>query len=150
MTEASYAMPAICVVDDSEDDLLALRRALRQLDVVNPLVHFTRAEQARAFLASEEGSSTNIGLLLLDINLPGNDGINFLGDVRGQPGHLCTPVVMFTTSDAETDIRRSYAAGANAFVTKPIATSSFTEAIENILAFWLRTARLPQPCLESI
>ena len=150
MVAPSYATPMICVVDDSEDDLLVLKRSLRRLDITNPLKHFLRAEQAYDFLGSDEGASALIGLLLVDINLPGNDGFTFLRDLRASNEHRFTPAVMFTTSDAPRDIQTSYEAGANAFVTKPVATAGFTEAVNSILAFWLRTARLPQNCLERV
>ncbi|HEY7771835.1 MAG TPA: response regulator [Marinagarivorans sp.] len=149
MVTATYKTPCICVVDDSDDDLLVLRRALKRLDVANPLQRFDRAEQALAFLSSAEGRLANIGLLLLDINLPGKDGVSLLKTLREDSALTCVPVVMFTTSDAPDDIRRSYEAGANAYVTKPVASAGFLEAIDTILTFWLRTARLPMSYFED-
>ena len=149
MVTATYTTPSICVVDDSDDDLLVLKRALNRLAVVNPLQHFKRAEQALVHFEAHHLRVSNVGLVLLDINLPGNDGISFLKALRAQPLGVYVPVVMFTTSDAPNDIVRSYQAGANAFVTKPVATAGFTEAVQHILAFWLRTARLPPACFED-
>ena len=150
MVVATYKTPSICVVDDSDDDLLVLKRAFNRLNVINPLQRFDKAENALAFLMSDEGRLANVGLLLLDINLPGMDGIEFLETLRSHDGLVSVPVVMFTTSDAPEDIRRSYQAGANAFVTKPVATSGFTEAINSTLSFWLKTARLPLSYFEDV
>lgn len=149
MVTATYKTPCICVVDDSDDDLLVLRRALKRLEVANPLHRFDRAEEALTFLSSDEGRLANVGLLLLDINLPGKDGISLLKALREDSELMCIPVVMFTTSDAPNDIRRSYEAGANAFVTKPVASAGYLAAIESILTFWLRTARLPMSYFEG-
>ncbi len=150
MAAASYQTPVICVVDDSDDDLLVLKRALRKLDVDNPIYHFDKAEGALGFLTSREGQSAHVGLVLLDINLPGTDGISLLKEIRRRNEIPGVPIIMFTTSDAPDDIRRSYRAGANAFVTKPVATAGFTEAIQSILTFWLRTARLPMAYFEGL
>ncbi len=147
---ATYETPSICVVDDSDDDLLALKRSFKRLGVINPLQRFDKAEDALACLTSGESNSANVGLLLLDINLPGMDGISFLEALRSHHGLAGVPVVMFTTSDAPEDIQRSYQAGANAFVTKPVATSGFTDAINSTLSFWLNTARLPLSYFEDI
>lgn len=87
---------------------------------------------------------------MLDVNLPGLDGVDFLNAFRADVRQQCIPVVMFTTSDAPTDVAKCYRAGANAFVTKPVAISAFSEALSNILAFWLKTARQPTSCVGEI
>ncbi len=145
--QVSYQMPLICVVDDSDDDVLALKRSLRRLEVANPLVHFARAEKALEYLTAQTSRQSMVGLLLLDINLPGKDGVSLLQSLRQSLRYV--PVVMFTTSDAPLDIQRSYQAGANAFVTKPLSTVGFMQAIDHIIAFWLHTARLPLSCFEA-
>ncbi|WP_053979286.1 response regulator [Marinagarivorans algicola] len=146
--QVSYQMPVICVVDDSDDDVLALKRSLRRLEINNPLIHFAQAEKALAYLTDEKSKQSMIGLLLLDINLPGKDGISLLQSLRQSLQYV--PAVMLTTSDAPRDIQRSYQAGANAFVTKPLNSAGFMQAIDHIIAFWLQTARLPLSCFEAI
>lgn len=143
MDRVEYGLPIICVVDDSEDDLLVLKRTLKRLDVNNPLQHFFKADDALRFFESVQAKTLNVGFILLDVNLPGSDGVSFLKALRNGSAHRYVPVIMFTTSDADEDISSSYKAGANAYVTKPVATAAFADALQNIINFWLKTVRLP-------
>ncbi len=149
METVKCGLPIICVVDDSEDDLLVLKRTLKRLDVSNPLQHFFKADDALRFFESPQAKTSNIGLILLDVNLPGSDGVSFLNALRNAPMHCYVPVIMFTTSDAKDDIDRSYQAGASAYVTKPVITAEYTETLQNIINFWLKTVRLPPVNIEE-
>jgi CheY-like chemotaxis protein len=60
------------------------------------------------------------GLILLDIKLPGIDGIEVLKKIKEHPVLKKIPVIMLTTSDQEEDICRSYSHNANSFLTKPV------------------------------
>ncbi|GAB5375766.1 MAG: response regulator [Acuticoccus sp.] len=82
-------------------------------------------------------------IVLLDLNLPGLSGLDFLAELRGNPRLRTTPVVVFSTSNAEADITNSYALGANSYVTKPFEVEDCRRAIGNLRAFWLSTAELP-------
>jgi CheY-like chemotaxis protein len=82
-------------------------------------------------------------LILLDLNLPRRDGREVLRDIKSNPMLAHIPVVIFTTSSAEADVRACYALGANAYVIKPVDLSQFLMVIAAIQEFWLSTARLP-------
>lgn len=82
-------------------------------------------------------------LVLLDLNLPGLSGLDFLAELRGNPRLRTTPVVVFSTSSSEADITNSYALGANSYVTKPFEVEDCRRAIGDLRSFWLRTAQLP-------
>jgi CheY-like chemotaxis protein len=83
-------------------------------------------------------------LVLLDLNLPRRSGLEVLGELKADPG-LCTiPVVVLTTSQAETDILRSYELHANAYVIKPFDAARFADAIRHIDDFFLTLVKRPQ------
>lgn len=147
-TSQNSLLPAIVVVDDSDDDLLFLQRALLRLEVINPVIRFDQAEEALSYLTAQDLNPSRVGLLLLDINLPGLDGVDLLKQLNAHDPLLFVPAVMFTSTAAPEDIKRSYLAGANAFVTKPLAAADFTQAIKCITTFWLHAARLPAACFE--
>lgn len=82
-------------------------------------------------------------LILLDLNLPRKDGREILSEIKEDPGLRCIPVVVMTSSDAETDIVRSYDLGANCYVTKPVSFRAFQDIVKAIEGFWFTVVRLP-------
>lgn len=87
--------------------------------------------------------ATRPDLILLDLNLPGKDGRELLYAMKNHFDLKAIPVVVFTTSDADTDIVRAYELGANCYVTKPIDFTRFSKSLKDILNFWLRRVQLP-------
>lgn len=75
-------------------------------------------------------------LVLLDINLPGLNGLEVLQQVRADPLYRMVPVVMLTSSRAQSDLIRSYELGANAFILKPYDTRGFANAVRQVGLFW--------------
>ena len=85
-------------------------------------------EQAIQFLrqTSQFTGAPRPGLILLDLNLPLRNGLEVLAEVKADPDLLMIPVVIFSTSQAETDIRASYQLHANAYISKPVSLDLFT------------------------
>jgi CheY-like chemotaxis protein len=82
-------------------------------------------------------------LIVLDLNLPRKDGRQVLAEVKSDPELARIPVVVFTTSQASSDINRSYALGANSYLRKPGNLSDFRDAVQSMADFWLSYASLP-------
>ncbi|MCE9581482.1 MAG: response regulator [Planctomycetes bacterium] len=82
-------------------------------------------------------------LILLDLNLPRKDGREVLEDIKDDPELKHIPVVVLTTSAAESDVRRSYRSHANCFITKPAELPEYRTVVRSLVDFWLRIARLP-------
>ena len=83
------------------------------------------------------------GLILLDLNLPRRNGLEVLAELEADPNLLAIPVVIFSTSQAETDIAASYQLHANEYITKPVSLDLFTEAIRQVDDFFLTLVKLP-------
>jgi len=77
-------------------------------------------------------------IILLDINLPGMNGFEILEYIRSQEKFKHTPVIMFTSSENEQDIKKSYENGANAYLVKPDNLKSLHNVIEDTFNFWLK------------
>lgn len=75
-------------------------------------------------------------MVLLDLKMPKVDGIEVLRAIKSDVGLRNIPVVMLTSSREEGDLARSYEAGVNAYVVKPVDFGAFTEAIRQVGAFW--------------
>jgi CheY-like chemotaxis protein len=101
--------------------------------------------EAIAFLRHEGkyGGSPVPDLIVLDLNLPRKDGRQVLAEVKADPGLAKIPVVIFTTSQASSDISRCYQLGANCYLRKPGNLADFVAIVRTMADFWLGFASLP-------
>ena len=83
-----------------------------------------------------------LGIVLLDLNMPGIDGRETLRIIRADPAIRRIPVVILTTSAADVDIAASYDAGANAYIVKPTAFSDLIHIFTTLAAFWFSVTSL--------
>lgn len=83
-------------------------------------------------------------LILLDLNIPKKDGRTVLSEIKEDADLRDIPVVVLTTSEAESDILKSYQLHANCYITKPVDLTKFTTIIRSIEDFWLTVVKLPR------
>jgi CheY-like chemotaxis protein len=146
MTLQSRAKPIeILLVEDNPGDARLTREAFADASVSNNLSVVGDGEQAMAFLRREGdyAGAPRPDLILLDLNLPRKSGREVLEDVKTDPRLLSIPIVVMTTSEAETDILNSYHHHANAYVTKPVDLDCFIDVVNKIEGFWLTAVKLP-------
>lgn len=82
-------------------------------------------------------------LILLDLNLPKKNGREVLALIKGDESLKRIPVVILTTSQAETDIIKAYELNANCYITKPVDLKQFIEVVRAIEDFWFTVVKLP-------
>lgn len=135
----------ILLVEDDPGDVLITREALEQSKLLHQLDVVGNGEEALAYLRhqGEFEQSAAPHLVLLDLNLPRKNGKEVLAEVKNDPGLSHIPVIVLTTSEAETDVLSTYRLHANAFVTKPVDFERFHEVVRRIDEFFLTVARLP-------
>ncbi len=143
-------MAHILMVDDSEDDFEVVERALRRHDQKRiALHHSSDGRHALNFLrhtcqqCSME-SCTRPALILLDLNLPGIDGISILKTIKNDPSLQTIPVVILSTSDNQREIQNCYRLGASSYINKPVDLEEFTERITQLWNYWFSVVRLPE------
>src|SRR4051812_4374960 len=107
----------ILIVEDSPEDFEALVRAFSKAKVSNPVYRFSYGEDAFDFLKQRgryfrHGAESRPGLLILDLNLPGTDGLKMLQEIRGDPALRVIPIIIFSTSSNPQEIEACYHAGA--------------------------------------
>ena len=90
------------------------------------------------------GAAPRPNIILLDLNLPGTDGKSVLHTIKGDRKLQKIPVIVLTTSNAEQDIERCYAAGANSYVQKPVDFEGFIRAVARLSDYWLEVSTLPK------
>ena len=137
----------VLLIEDDIGDVELTEAALANSKLKINLNVVNDGEEALAYLR-QEGQYTKAirpNLILLDLNLPGISGLEFLSAIRGDNRFKFIPVVILSTSDANTDIFQSYELGANCYITKPIGLKEFVKTINSIQDFWLTIVQLPCP-----
>ncbi len=130
----------ILLVEDDTVDAMTVKRALRDLKVANPVTHVTDGEEALGRL--KDPSKARPCLILLDINMPRMNGIEFLKAVKADTALQHIPVVMLTTSTNDRDIIQSFHLSAAGYMIKPVDYKQFVETIRTIDTYW-RLSRMP-------
>ena len=138
----------ILIADDSENDVLMLRRAFSQAGVVVPMQAVNDGEEAIAYLKGE-GRFANReefplpDLFLLDLKMPRKNGFDVLEWIRTQPSLVQMRVVVLTTSEEIRDVNRAYMLGAASFLTKPLDFTEFKDTIQAMYNYWISVNQAP-------
>ena len=136
----------ILLVEDNHGDVEMTKRALNTAGMAVRVSVASNGSQALEFL-NREGQyddAVTPDLILLDINMPRMDGKQFLGVVKTSPDFRAIPVVMFTSSESQNDIRECYDRYANGYVVKPFDRLQYAEALHQLVSFWGGISELPQ------
>ena len=135
----------VLLVDDNPADIDLTSEALGNIPHPPRVQSVLDGVDAMSFLHREGrfAGAPSPDLILLDLNLPGKDGRQVLGEVKSQPMLAKIPVVVFTTSEASSDVNRSYELGANSYLRKPGNLADFQAAVASMAGFWLEVATLP-------
>ena len=130
--------PTVLVIEDDTDDQILLAEALQSSGREALLEFCADGEAATAYLHRVlDGDAPTPHMVLLDLRLPGESGLELLARLKSHPVLRALPIVVFTTSWFEDDVRAAYAAGANAFVIKPLRFEELVATMQSLTAFWL-------------
>src|SRR3954468_6730388 len=138
----------ILLADDDEEDRMLAADALEESRVVNDLRFVEDGDELLDYLYrrgrySDDGSAPSPGLILLDLNMPRKDGREALREIKSDPELKKIPVVVLTTSKADTDIGNIYELGANSFISKPVTFDSLVNVMKVIKSYWFDIVELP-------
>ena len=132
--------PQVMVVEDNPGDAILLRLAFKKARNGSKIAIADTAETALAMLA-RQGDYCDLPLpdiILLDLNLPRMHGLEFLKRIKSDPKLACIPVIVLSSSCAESDISASYLGHAVGFITKPIGLDDYEEVVTGIANYWFR------------
>lgn len=144
----SHLPDLVLLIEDNEDDIALMLRALRRNNVQNPVVVARDGIEALDFLFARESFADRVGqlqpkLVLLDLKLPRLDGLGVLAAIRANTRTCFLPVVILTSSLLEHDVASCYAQGANSYLVKPIDLMEFLEMVKILGRFWLTMNQSP-------
>lgn len=141
-----YGRPIeILLVEDSSTDVMLAIEALELGKINNNLSVVKDGVEAMAFLRQQGKyvGSPRPDLVLLDLNMPRKDGREVLAEVKADETLKLIPIVVLTTSKAETDVLKAYGLHANCYISKPVDFEQFATVIQAIEQFWFSVVLLP-------
>jgi CheY-like chemotaxis protein len=135
----------ILIVDDDEGHIELVRRNLRRISLSNPILVLSDGSRALDYVIRRGEFAERVPedpLILLDINMPSSvNGMEVLRQIKANPVTQKTPIIMLSTSDDPREVARCYELGCSVYITKPVDSLRFIEAIKR-LGFFLQIVRL--------
>jgi CheY-like chemotaxis protein len=128
----------ILLVDDDEVDVMNVQRAFKKNNIVNPLYIATNGLEALETLRGQSAQAIpgTRRLILLDLNMPKMNGLEFLRALREDPDLRPLTVVVLTTSDDERDRIEAYNLNVAGYMLKPVTFTAFVEAMATLNKYW--------------
>jgi CheY-like chemotaxis protein len=145
----------ILMAEDDADDQVLARDAFAEAGVHGDLRFVSNGEELTDYLwhcgkFADLDSFPTPALILLDLNMPRKDGRQALCEIKADPELRRIPVVVLTTSKADTEIAKIYDLGANSFITKPVQFAALVKTMKLIGQYWLQAVELPVPKGNSL
>ncbi|HEY5504218.1 MAG TPA: response regulator [Sedimentisphaerales bacterium] len=132
----------ILLVEDDNVDAMTVRRALKDLNVPNGIVHQLDGEDALEYLRSSDNKRPCV--ILLDLNMPRMNGIDFLKIIKNDDELKKIPVIVLTTSKDERDKMESFEFSVAGYIIKSTDYKKFVEALKTLNLYWT-LSELPYP-----
>ena len=129
-----FADKPILLVEDDKVDVMTVNRALKEIKVTNPVVNLENGEEALKYL--RDPGNVKPCIILLDLNMPIMNGIEFLEVVKHDALLRRIPVVVLTTSGEQQDKVNSFDLGVAGYMAKPVDYRQFVEVMRTIDAYW--------------
>jgi CheY-like chemotaxis protein len=135
----------VMLVDDNPDDRLLVKEAFADTEGLELAVVVEDGASALACLRREGQyqSERRPDLVLLDINIPAMSGFEVLDVVKADPELQHIPIAMFTSSDSDGDVRRSYSHGACSYIAKPLGFTDYLHMAATLRDYWAGVSLTP-------
>ena len=134
----------ILVVDDDDVDIMNVQRAFAKGNIANPIWVAQDGISALSLLRSGEVPSSR-RLVLLDLNMPRMNGIEFLRELRADRLLHMTPVVVLTTSNDDRDKVEAYDLNVSGYLLKPVTFAAFVDLVSTLCHYWSFVELPPAP-----
>ncbi len=136
----------ILIAEDDADDRFLLQAAFEENGFSDKLHFVENGVEVLDYLHSFKGAEKEKQLprfILLDLNMPKKDGREVLRELKQHPDLRKIPVVIFSTTNNEQEMRRCYELGANSYITKPNSFESLLKTVAALRSYWMHTTSVP-------
>ena len=123
----------VLLIEDDTIEVMKLNRTISTLNLKHKIIEAHDGEQALAILKDE---SSLPDIILLDLNMPKINGIEFLKIVKNDPHLKYLPTIVLTTSNNKRDLLECYKIGIAGYVLKPLKYDEYVAKVEKLLAYW--------------
>ena len=132
----------ILLVEDNPDDAMLAQMALEESHVVNHIIHLKDGAEAMDYIFhegtyAEKPVDNHPKVILLDLKMPKVNGLEVLRRIKSDDRTRDIPVVVFTSSNEDPDVKECYELGVNSYVVKPLDFEQFKTAVNNIGWYWV-------------
>lgn len=124
----------ILLVDDDYVDVMTVKRAFKEINLQNDIVVAENGEEALAYL--DDHQNERPAIILLDLNMPRMNGLEFLKAAKSHEDHKIIPVIVLTTSSQEKDRLESFKNSVAGYITKPVIYTEFLDVMKHIDRYW--------------
>ncbi len=124
----------VLLLEDDQIDIMSIKRAFKELKITNPLIVCKNGEEGLRYL--NKADSKIPCLILLDINMPKMNGIEFLKIIKKDSQFKFFPVVVLTSSKESQDKFDTFGMGVAGYILKPADHKKFIEAVRTIDIYW--------------
>ena len=138
--------PLIVIAEDDADDQFLFQTAFEENGLTFQIEFVHNGVELISYLDSckVSGDHNDLpSLIILDLNMPKKDGREVLKEIKDHPVYKIIPVIIFTTTKNEMEVRRCYELGANSYIVKPVSFDGLLNIIREIKNFWFNTVVLP-------
>ncbi|MDX2149768.1 MAG: response regulator [Bryobacteraceae bacterium] len=136
--------PQLLMVEDNPGDVYLIRQALREAGFECRMTVAADGDEALGILHRENGEHRLPDMVLLDLNLPKRSGHEVLREIKSDPQLRRIPVIVLSSSQAESDLRTAYDLHANCYIHKPSTLSEVLHVAQQIASFWFSAVSLPR------
>jgi CheY-like chemotaxis protein len=138
----------ILLVEDNPNDALLTIRSLKEHNLDNNIIHVSDGQEALDYLYAEgvyhhRNPLKTPKTILLDLKLPKISGLEILARIRADERTKVVPVVILTSSQEESDLKKAYSLGANSYIVKPVDFENFTTVVKQLGLYWLLLNKPP-------
>jgi CheY-like chemotaxis protein len=138
----------ILIAEDDADDRFLLKTAFEENGHDDKIEFVENGVELLNYLKKVESSnsvdSPYPGFIMLDLNMPKKDGREVLQEIKRHPIYKVIPVVVYTTTKNEAEVRKCYELGANSYIVKPARFDALLKTIDDLRNYWLITSSIPE------
>lgn len=137
---------SILIAEDDADDRFLMQTALDETGSEEKIKFVDNGIELLSYLDNlkeRNGEEEYPKFILLDLNMPKMDGREALKNLKSNSTYKKIPVIVFSTTKNELEVKRCYDLGANTYIVKPVSFDSLVNTINHICTYWFQIATLP-------